>query len=133
MLYQNRDLFDLVRRLSLLQPALVVLESTGGLERPLARALSFAGLPVAVVNPRQVRDYAGAVGKLAKTDGTDDLVLAQFAHAVQPEPRPLLDKESQALRDLLSRRQQLRDVLQAEKNQLRRAHLALWESIGRRP
>jgi transposase len=85
-------------------PTLVVLETTGGLEVPLAAALTAAGLAVAVVNPRQVRDFAKAVGQLAKTDALDAQLLARFAEVVRPEPRPLPDAEAQNLSALLARR-----------------------------
>ena len=99
-----------------LQPTLVVLEATGGLEMPLAAALGVAGLPVAIVNPRQVRDFAKATGRLAKTDRLDAQVLAHFAEAVHPQPRPLPDTQSQELAALLTRRHQLVQMLTAEKN-----------------
>ena len=78
-----------VGRLKKLDPELVVLEATGGLEMPLAGALAAGGLPVAVVNPRQVRDFAKATGRLAKTDTLDAQVIAHFAQAVHPQVRPL--------------------------------------------
>ena len=112
---------ELCVQLVSLSPALVVLEATGGLERPLVRELSAAGVPVALVNPRQVRDYARALGKLAKTDRIDAVVLAQFAQTVQPQPHPLPSEAAGKLRDLLSRRTQLKEMLLAEKNRLRRA------------
>ena len=101
-----------------LHPALIVVEPTGGLELPLTAALAAAGLPVAVVNPRQVRDFAKATGRLAKTDRLDAQVLAHFAQAVQPAPRPLPDAQTQELAALLARRQQLVQMLTAEKNRL---------------
>jgi len=121
---------ELLRRLSCLKPALVVMEGSG-LERDLARDLAQAGIPVAVVNPRQVRDYAKALGKLAKTDRIDALVLAQFAEAVQPEPRPLPDEKTQQLADLLTRRRQFLEMLTAEKNRLRCAPRDLRAGIKR--
>jgi transposase len=99
-------------------PALIVLEATGGLELPLTGALAAAGLPVVVVNPRQVRDFAKATGRLAKTDALDAAVLAQFAEAVRPPLRPLPDAATQALSALLLRRRQLIAMLTAEKNRL---------------
>ena len=108
----------LVARLTSLRPTLVVLEATGGLEGPLTAALALAGLPVAVVNPRQVRDFARATGRLAKTDTLDAQVLAQFAEAVRPVPRPLPDAATQALDALVTRRRQLVDMLTAEQNRL---------------
>lgn len=108
----------LVARLCALAPALIVLEATGGLEGPLAGALAAAGLPVAVVNPRQVRDFARSTGTLAKTDRLDAQVLAQFGEALRPEPRPLPDAQAQALTALVQRRRQLVEMLTAEKNRL---------------
>jgi transposase len=108
----------LVDRLRLLRPALIVLEATGGLELPLTRALAAAGLPVVVVNPRQVRDFAKATGRLAKTDALDAAVLAQFAETVRPALRPLADADTQALSARLARRRQLIEMLTAERNRL---------------
>jgi len=109
----------LALRLQTLKPALVVLEATGGLERPIVQALHDARLPVAVVNPRQVRDFAKALGRLAKTDRLDAQVLAQFAQAVRPEPRPQLEKSSEQIQNLLTRRHQLVEMITAEKNRRR--------------
>ncbi len=99
-------------------PALVVLEATGGLEVPVAGTLAAAGLPVAVVNPRQVRDFAKATGILAKTAAVDAPVLARFAEAVRPAPRPLPDAATQALAALVTRRRQLGAMLTGERNRL---------------
>jgi transposase len=96
-----------VARLKTIQPTLVVLESTGGLEAALAVELAAAGLPVAVINPRQARDFAKATGRLAKTDKADAAVLAEFARAIRPQVRPLPDEETRALGDMVSRRRQL--------------------------
>jgi transposase len=93
---------------------LIVLEASGGYEIPAAAALTAAGLPVVVVNPRQVRDFARAVGKLAKTDAIDAAVLAQFGEAVRPAPRPVPDALTQDLQGWLGRRRQLLEMLQAE-------------------
>jgi transposase len=112
---------ELVARLQPLAPQLIVLEATGGLERLAVAALALAGLPVAVVNPRQVRDFAKATGRLAKTDALDAAVLAHFAEAIRPQPRPLPDEQSQALAALVERRRQLVGMLTAEKNRLRQA------------
>jgi transposase len=108
----------LVAQLAALRPTLIVLEATGGLEIPLTSALATAGLPVVVVNPRQVRDFARAKGLLAKTDALDAQVLAQFAERIRPQPRPLPDTEARALAALLTRRRQLVEMLSAEKNRL---------------
>lgn len=111
----------LVASLRPLQPSLIVLEATGGLERPLVRALVTAALPVVVINPRQVRDFAKATGRLAKTDGIDAQVLARFAEAVKPALRQVPDSAVQALAALMARRRQLVEMVTAEKNRLSRA------------
>src|SRR5437879_9522997 len=97
----------LVDRLQALHPTLIVLEATGGLERAATAALAAAGLPVVVVNPRQARDFARATGQLAKTDALDARALAHFADVIRPTPRLLPDDQTQELRALLGRRQQL--------------------------
>ncbi len=112
---------ELISRVEALQPTLVLLEASGGLEIPLVAALANAHLPVVVVNPHQVRDFAKATGRLAKTDSLDAQVLAHFAEAVRPEPRPLPDTEARALAALLARRHQLISMLVAEKNRLGKA------------
>jgi len=100
---------------------LVVVEATGGYEAPVVAALVTAGLPVAVVNPRQVRDFAKALGRLAKTDRIDAQVLALFGARVQPTPRPLPDEATQELEALLTRRRQLLEMLHAERQRRPRA------------
>ena len=112
---------EVVERLGAAGPRLIVLEATGGLERLLVAALAGAGLPVAVVNPRQVRDFAKATGRLAKTDALDAAALAHFAEAIRPEPRPLPDAQSQTLAALVERRRQLVSMLTAEKNRQQQA------------
>jgi transposase len=97
---------------------LIVLEATGGVERQLTRALVNAELPVVVINPRQVRDFAKATGQLAKTDSIDALVLARFAEAVRPALRPLPDEVTLELRALIARRRQLTEMIVAERNRL---------------
>jgi len=116
--YTEESVQELVSRLADLRPTLVVLEASGGLELPLVAALAAASLPVVVVNPRQVRDFARATGRLAKTDSIDAHVLAHFAEAVRPAPRPIADADAQALSALVSRRHQLISMLVAEKNRL---------------
>ncbi|HEX8862383.1 MAG TPA: IS110 family transposase [Actinomycetes bacterium] len=116
--HDEAGIAQIVAQLQALRPTLVVLEATGGLEVPLAAALATAGLPVAVVNPRQVRDFAKAVGQLAKTDALDAQLLARFAEVVRPAPRPLPDAEAQALSALLARRQQVIAMLVAEQQRL---------------
>ena len=109
----------LLTRVRALSPTLIVLEATGGYEVRVAAVLASAGLPVAIVNPRQIRDFARATGRLAKTDTLDARVIALFADAVRPTPRPLPDAQAQALGELIARRRQLVDMLVAEKNRRR--------------
>ena len=108
----------LVERLVEAEPERVALEATGGYERPAAAALGAAGLPVAVANPRQTRDFAKASGRLAKTDEIDAGVLALFAERMRPEVRPLPDEAQQAFSALVTRRRQLLDMRTAESNRL---------------
>ena len=109
---------QLMSQLTALEPALVVLEATGGLELPIVAALAAEESPVVVVNPRQVRDFAKATGKLAKTDALDAAVLAHFAEAVRPPVRPLRGAETQDLNSLTARRHQVMTMLVSEKNRL---------------
>jgi transposase len=129
---ENRDaaIAQLVEQVRTLEPQLIVLEATGGYERLVVAQLAEAGLPVAVVNPRQVRDFAKATGRLAKTDRLDAQVLAHFAEAVHPEPRPLPDATSQQLAALLERRSQLVAMLTAEKNRQTAALKSVRPLIG---
>jgi transposase len=108
----------LVERVQALHPTLIVLEATGGLERAATAALATAGLPVVVVNPRQVRDFARATGQWATTAALDARALAHFADVIRPTPRPLPDAQTQELRALLGRRQQLIAMRTAEQNRL---------------
>jgi transposase len=103
------------------RPELVVVEATGGLEREVANALDAAGLTVAVVNPRQVRDFARCLNRLAKTDRLDAQVLAQYGEQIGPEPRPRPDARTQEAQGLLARRRQLVEMLTMEKNRLHQA------------
>ena len=116
--YDETGIEGLIPQIVDLEPALVLLEATGGLELPLVAALAAAALPVVVVNPRQVRDFAKATGTLAKTDTLDAGVLAHFADAVRPEVRPLQDAETQVLNSLTARRHQVMTMLVSEKNRL---------------
>ena len=111
----TEGLAELVRRLTPLQPTLVVLEASGGYEGVIAATLAEAGLPVAIVNPRQVRKFAGAIGRLAKTDAIDAAVIAHFAQAVRPAARPLPDDLSVRLAELMARRRQLVVMINTEK------------------
>ena len=125
-LHDNRQSFDntekgissLITFLRPLKPTLVVLEATGGLEMAVASALAADQQPVAIVNPRQIRDFAKATGKLAKTDNIDSGIIAHFGAAIRPEARPLKGPEAQALDALNSRRRQIVEMLTMEKNRL---------------
>jgi transposase len=108
----------LLTRLQAVPPHVIVLEATGGYETGIATALSAAGLPVAIVNPRHVRDFAKALGLLEKTDRIDATVLAQFAARIQPPARPVTDEVQAELQALVTRRRQLVDMLTAERNRL---------------
>jgi transposase len=109
---------ELIERLRPLQPSLVVMEATGGFEVAIAAALAEAQIPVVVANPRQVRDFAKATGRLAKTDVIDARTLALFAKRVQPAVRPLPDEAARTLNALVSRRRQIVEMITAEKNRL---------------
>jgi len=120
----------LVDRVQTLHPTLIVLEATGGLERAVTSALAAAGLPVVVVNPRQVRDCARATGQLAKTEALDARALAHCADVIRPTPRPLPDAQTQELRALLGRRQHLIVLRTAEQNRLAGASVRLAKDIA---
>lgn len=122
-------LAQLLTHLAAAPPTLIVLEATGGVELPLTGALVAAGLPVVVVNPRQIRDFAKATGQLAKTDALDAQVLAHFAEVVRPEPRPLPDAQTQELAALVTRRRQLIEMLIAEKNRLASARVVVRKQL----
>ncbi|HLF89857.1 MAG TPA: IS110 family transposase [Anaerolineales bacterium] len=118
-------------RLQALQPSLVVVESTGGLERPVLAELSSVGIPFALVNPRRVREFAKSIGAEAKTDLLDARLLVRFGEAVKPEPTQLPDADEQRLSALMTRRRQVVDMLTMEKNHLFSAHPAAQESISK--
>lgn len=111
----------LAGELRALGPALVVLEATGGFEVTVAAALAGAGLPLAVVNPRQIRDFARATGRLAKTDALDAQIIALFAERIRPQPRPVAVAEAQLLAELVARRRQLVEMIDMESNRRRQA------------
>lgn len=119
----------LVDVLTPIEPQIVVLEATGGLEIAAAAMLGASGLAVAIINPRQARDFAKAMGRLAKTDVIDAQVLAEFGLRVQPEPRPLADEQTRRLSALITRRRQLIEMIVAEKNRLRRSHLEVQKRV----
>jgi transposase len=113
----------LIKRLAALKPQLIVLEASGGYEFLVTAALAEAQLPVALVNPQAVRKFAGATGKLAKTDKIDAQVLAHFAEALRPQPRPWPDQAHQALKATLQRRQQVVKMISQEKNRLEKTYV----------
>lgn len=108
--YDEAGIKQIVVRLQGISPTLIVMEATGGLEVRIATELASKGLPVAVINPRQARDFAKATGQLAKTDLVDAAVLAAFAKAIRPQARPLKDADSRALDEMVGRRRQLIDM-----------------------
>jgi transposase len=116
----GRGLASLVERLRPLLPSLIAVEATGGFESTTAAALAGAGLPLAVINPAQIRHYAQALGKRAKTDAIDAKVIARFAADVKPEPRTLPDELTQFLADLVTRRRQIVEMIQAERQREKR-------------
>ncbi len=126
---EGAPMAELVTRLVALRPTLVVLEATGGIEIPVVGLLAAAALPVVVINPRQVRDFARATGKLAKTDTIDAQVLAHFAAVIRPEVRPLPDETTQELTEMITRRRQLVEMLTAERNRLSRSRSAVRDRI----
>ena len=117
----GKGLAELIERLAPLTPDLVAVEAAGGFETVVAAALAGARLPLVVVNPAQVRHYAQAVGKRAKTDPIDAAMIARFAHDTKPELRPLPDEATQLLADLVARRRQIIEMIVAERNRERRA------------
>jgi len=120
----GKGLDKLAVDLAALSPALIVLEATGGFELTVAAALAGAGLPLAVVNPRQIRDFARATGQLAKTDALDARIIALFAERIRPEPRPIADADSQKLAELVARRRQVVEMIGMETNRLHQARHA---------
>ena len=129
---QSMDAIDkFVERLGELSIAVVALEATGGLERPLVSALSLAGLPTVVLNPSQVRNFAKALGLRSKTDLIDALVIARFAEAVKPEIRAFPDEDVRALADFVARRRQIMAMITAEKLRLATANRLVQKSIKR--
>jgi transposase len=116
----GEGLAALIERLQGARPELIVLEATGGFEQVVAAGLAGAGLPVVVVNPRQIRDFARSMGRLAKTDRIDAEVIALFAERVRPELRPLPDAAARELDELVTRRRQVIEMMVAEGNRARR-------------
>lgn len=124
------QIVDLLKKIS---PILIVMEATGGYETAIASGLGIAGLPVAIVNPRQARDFAKSLGRLAKTDRIDASILAHFGEATRPKPRILPDEQTVLLQSLLVRRRQLINMLIAEKNRYGTTHVSqksrVWQHI----
>jgi transposase len=116
----GKGLDELCGRLLALSVALVVLEATGGFETTVAAALAGAGLPLCVVNPRQIRDFARATGRLAKTDRLDAQTIALFAERIRPDPRPVAGPEAARLAELVARRRQVVEMIGMEANRRRR-------------
>jgi transposase len=129
VIYDDAHVEALVTQLSELSPTLIVVEATGGLERTLVRALVVAGLPVVVINPRLARDFAKAIGRLAKTDRIDAQVLAHYGEAIRPSRRPLPDADTQQFRALVDRRRQLIDMMSAEQSRLNTSPARIRDSI----
>ena len=125
----NAGIKKLIKFLKKIDPALIVFESTGGLEMPAVSSLTENHLPVVIINPRQVRDFAKATGRLAKTDLIDADTIARFARDIRPEVRPLKDEYTQLLSALNTRRSQIVDMLVAEKNRLHTAPKSSIKSI----
>lgn len=118
----HEGITQIIQHIVRLQPGGIILEATGGLEMPLAAELQTKGLPVIIINPRQVHDFARATGALAKTDSIDARLLALFGLRIKPEVRPLPDKQAREMAGLLTRRRQLMEMLIAERNRLSRAN-----------
>ncbi len=127
----GEGLAQLIDRLRALAPRLVAVEATGGFETVVAAAIGSATLPLAVVNPAQVRHYAQAIGRRAKTDKVDAEVIARFAEATKPEPRPLPDEAAQLLADLVARRRQIVGMMAAERQRANRLPRRLQKSCER--
>lgn len=128
----GKGLEELVERLHALAPTLIAVEATGGFETIVAAAVAGASLPLAVVNPAQVRHFAQAIGKRAKTDPIDAAVIAHFAEAVKPEPRPVPDAAARLLGELVARRRQIIEMLVAERQREKRADaLRVRKSLAR--
>ncbi|WP_457571056.1 IS110 family transposase [Desulfovulcanus sp.] len=127
--YDDQQISSLAQKLLDIHPSIVLLEATGGLENKLLHLLVQLNLPVVVVNPRQVRNFAKAIGRLAKTDRIDAKVLAHFAEAIKPEIRPILDEKAEELKALIRRRKQLVKLITAEKNRLQQAPEILTNDI----
>jgi len=125
----EQAVMELAQKLKELCPVVIAMEATGGLEMCVASGLTIVGLPVAVINPRQVRNFAKSTGKLAKTDTLDAQVLAHFAEAIRPEARFLSDEQGQKLQALVTRRRQIIEMLVAEKNRSHASHKTIQKRV----
>jgi transposase len=125
----ERGITQVVSYLTKQMPVLTVIEATGGLEKLLAASLVQASIPVVVANPRHVRDFARAKGRLAKTDNIDALILAEFACDIHPEVKPLADEQTEQIKSLMVRRQQIIGMMTMERNRLSLARLSMKSSI----
>lgn len=129
VIYDEAHVEALVEQLTEWSPTLIVIEATGGLERPLVAALAAAQLPVVVINPRLARDFAKATGRLAKTDRIDAQILAHYGEAIRPSLRPLPDADTEQLRAIVARRRQLLDMMSAEQSRLSSSPARIRDSI----
>lgn len=127
--YNDQQIHSLIQKLLKIKPKIILLESTGGLENKLVHLLLQYKLPVVIVNSRHIRNFAKAIGRLAKTDRIDASVLAHFAEAIQPEIRPILDEQAQQLKALIRRRKQIVKMINAENNRLLQAPNTLAQDI----
>lgn len=130
VLTDSEGLNTLVERMRQCDPQIIVIEATGGYENPVMTALAEQELPLILINPRQIRDFAKAMGKLAKTDRLDAETIAHFAQTIQPAPKKLPSKEQQELKEMLSRRQQLVSMLTMEENRLNVASTKIKRQIS---
>ena len=126
---EAQGIAKLIEWLKCLQPELVVLEATGGLELPFVAELALARMPVAIINPKRIRDFARSIGQLAKTDKLDAQVIAHFGEATHPEVRMLPSEEEEKLTALITRRRQIIEMLTAEKNRLHSARFAIQDRV----
>lgn len=125
----SKGILELLEWMKSFPTELVVLEATGGLELPLVAELAYAKLPVAIVNPRRIREFARSIGQLAKTDKLDAKVIAHFGAATRPEARKLPTEEEERLTALITRRRQVIEMLTAERNRLHSARCTIQERI----
>lgn len=120
--YTSENILEFVHQLTCSQPELIVMEATGGYETPLAVELQAAGLPVAIINPKRIRDFARAVGQTAKTDKIDARIIARFGATLEPPIRPAIDEITSKIKALVARKRQLTDIRIAEKNHTEHSH-----------